>query len=443
MVNETYEDPIFNLKAVVEATGVTADALRAWERRYGLPQPQRTEAGHRIYSQRDIDIIRWLVARQDEGLRIGRAVRLWRRLEEEGQRPLREMPLPSAASVIPTGDRIADMREEWVSGCLAFDEQRAEHTLSRAFALFPIEVVCLDVIREGIAEIGRRWYAGEATVQQEHFASSLAMRRLKGVMNSIPRPTRRGRVLLACPPNEKHAIGPFILALLLRHAGWDVVYLGPDVPLSHMAQTVDATSPDVVVLAAQQLHTAGHLLEVAQSLVHQGVSVGFGGGIFNRLPALRRRIPGHFLGATLKEAVDETERLIVTAPEAPGVEVGSAEYHTALSHYLDQELAVRADVWRHLENAGLHQRTLDEIAGSFADALVAAVRFGDMQVLDEYVDWLAGADDQTGLSVQVFLTVLEAYEQAAKAHLDDRGAPIIDWLEQRVRQGARTERDHR
>jgi DNA-binding transcriptional MerR regulator len=59
MAKDAYRDPIYNLKAVVAETGITADALRAWERRYSLPQPGRTEAGHRIYSRRDIDVIKW------------------------------------------------------------------------------------------------------------------------------------------------------------------------------------------------------------------------------------------------------------------------------------------------------------------------------------------------------------------------------------------------
>src|SRR4030042_4721348 len=58
----------FNVKAVVRETGLKPDTLRAWERRYRLPRPERTAGGHRLYSQRDIDCLRWLAARQTEGL---------------------------------------------------------------------------------------------------------------------------------------------------------------------------------------------------------------------------------------------------------------------------------------------------------------------------------------------------------------------------------------
>lgn len=52
--------PAFNLKVVLKETGIAADTLRAWERRYGLPMPQRSAGGHRLYSQRDIETIKWL-----------------------------------------------------------------------------------------------------------------------------------------------------------------------------------------------------------------------------------------------------------------------------------------------------------------------------------------------------------------------------------------------
>src|SRR5512135_1445287 len=80
--------PAFNLKVVLKETGLGADTLRAWERRYGLPVPQRTQGGHRLYSQRDIETIKWLMARQAEGLSISRAVDLWNKQNASGSDPL-------------------------------------------------------------------------------------------------------------------------------------------------------------------------------------------------------------------------------------------------------------------------------------------------------------------------------------------------------------------
>ncbi len=73
-MNPTKDTPLYNLKAVVQETGLKPDTLRAWERRYGVPSPMRADSGHRLYSQNDIDMLHWLVARQEEGLSISRSI---------------------------------------------------------------------------------------------------------------------------------------------------------------------------------------------------------------------------------------------------------------------------------------------------------------------------------------------------------------------------------
>ena len=84
------DKPAYNLKVVLKVTGIKADVLRAWERRYGLPMPQRSPGGHRQYSQRDIATIKWLIARQNEGLSISNAVEQWKEIESNGKDPLGE-----------------------------------------------------------------------------------------------------------------------------------------------------------------------------------------------------------------------------------------------------------------------------------------------------------------------------------------------------------------
>ena len=206
--------PLFNLKAVVTETGLKPDTLRAWERRYGLPAPTRTPSGHRLYSQNDIDLLHWLLARQSEGLSISRAVEMRQRMMSEGNGNSEQAAaatgqlLPSTApaatphlghgftpqAVSPENDDIMQaLRNRWVDACLRYDELDAERTLSEAFALFTPEMVCLQIIQRGLATIGEGWYRGRVTVQQEHFASSLALRRLEAILNATPPPTRPRR----------------------------------------------------------------------------------------------------------------------------------------------------------------------------------------------------------------------------------------------------------
>jgi len=441
MEGEAYRDPIFNLKAVAERTGVTADALRAWERRYGLPSPARTEASHRVYAQRDIDIIQWLVARQEEGLRIGRAVKLWRSLEGEGKDPLRSMPLPTErpARRTPAGQTIASLRDEWLAASLAFDERGAEGVLSQAFAMYPPERVCSDIIGAAISEIGQGWYQGEVTPQQEHFASQLAARRLKGLLEATPPPTRRGRILAACPSGEEHTLGLLTLALLLRRAGWDVVYIGADVPLQEMEETIQAVEPDLVVMAAQQLDTAANLLDAAELVRHQAISLAFAGMIFDQEPGLRSRIPGHFLGSTITGAVQEVERLLTTLPHAVDIESPTEIYEEARRQFVDRRAAIENQVCRALSADSIDSAAIYDLDQAMAQTIVSALHFGDLDLIGRHLDWLWGLHESLRPPLQVLGRFLRAYRDAAEEQLEGSGAVVVEWLDQRVGQRAEWE----
>src|SRR5512136_1109160 len=88
MISQT---PVYNLRVVLKETGLKADVLRAWERRYDLPHPQRTAGRQRLYSDYDIATIKWLKNKQSEGLSISRAVQLWKDLMAAGRDPLKEV----------------------------------------------------------------------------------------------------------------------------------------------------------------------------------------------------------------------------------------------------------------------------------------------------------------------------------------------------------------
>ena len=213
-------EPTYNLKAVVRETGLKPDTLRVWERRYSLPQPKRTAGGHRLYSQQDINILKWLVARQKDGLSISRAVELWRQLEAEGQSPVMQTAFPGSFVAKPTiapisGQTLEQLRDAWVDACVDFDEQTAERILTQAFALYPPEVTCMQLLMPALAKIGESWYEGKYTVQQEHFASALAMRRLEALLAATSTPTRPERLIIGCPPGEEHTLGSLLLSLLL------------------------------------------------------------------------------------------------------------------------------------------------------------------------------------------------------------------------------------
>ena len=339
--------PTYNLKVVVQETSIKPDTLRAWERRYGLPEPERTKGRHRLYSDYDIAIIKWLMVRQEEGLSISRAVKLWRNLEETGQNPFNDLMPPHIttqstqkhSTIVPTsvntlsGSSVEDLRKAWVESCLQFNEAGADAVLAQAFAFYPAKMVVLELLQKGLAHIGELWYQNKATVQQEHFASALAMRRLNTLVSAAPAPTRPGKIIVACPADEHHVFAPLFLTLMLRYQGWETIYLGANVPRNYLENTIATAKPDLIIMTAQQLHTAASLYEVAEFLQSERIMLAYGGRIFNQAPALQERIAGHFLGQQLDTAISEVGMLLAKRPLSEPIEPVADKYNKTLSHF--------------------------------------------------------------------------------------------------------------
>ncbi len=426
--------PAFNIKVVVAETGLKPDTIRAWERRYGLPEPQRSSGGHRLYSEHDIITLKWLLARKDEGLGISKAVRLWRQLEKEGQDPLqgfarRARRGPGVPAPLPSAKSLEEARQAWVQACLAFDEAAAERIMAEAFAAFPIEAVCTSVLQAGLSTIGELWHANRASVQQEHFASELAVRRIEALVAAAPPPHRAGRIMIGCVTDEFHTFAPLLLVLLLRRRGWEVVYLGANVPLARLEAAVGQVDPQLVVLTAQRIQSAARLQEMAFHLERVGVRVAYGGLIFNRLPALCSQIPGEFLGKRLEGAVDQLEQLLDSMPNVPRVPERDPTTQAALDHFRDQQSNLANQLWTALKDSGIRPADLHTANHFFGQGIVAALSLGDIAYLGEDLRWVGALLTNYGANHGSLSAYLQAYLQAARQTLGEQGAPVLAWLE--------------
>ncbi len=422
------KNPTYNLKVVLQETGIKADTLRAWERRYGLPEPDRTGGGHRLYSEYDIEAIKWLLARQAEGLSISRAVTLWRSLEGEGKNPLDELAYSGAAPVAVGGENLAELRKSWLQACQAFDEKTAERVLSQSFALHPAETVVVEVLQKGLSEIGQGWYRGAVTVQQEHFASALALRRLDAMIAAAPPPTRKGRILVACPPGEDHTFAPLLITLFLRHRGWDVVYLGANVPLAQMADTIQQVRPRLIVMTAMQLRSAAALGEMARFLEAEKTPLAYGGLIFNRTPDLRERIPGVFLGESLIGAVDKVEEIMQRGSAEVAGKTVTRDIRAAYDHYQQRKASIEAGVWQRLEQMGFDAQHMATANVHLSHDIQAALALGDMDYLGPEIDWINAYLAHQNIPPQALQVYLAAYRDAVEAELNGAGKPILKWL---------------
>ena len=216
-------------------TGVSPELLRAWERRYGLLDPARTDGGLRLYSERDVERVRAMQEHLAGGHSAAEAAQLALAGAPE--------PAPVAAGTLE-GERAA-LR----AALDALDADGAQAALDRVFAAFTLETALGDVVLPYLAELGDRWMRGDASVAQEHFASNLIRGRLMALARGWERGTGR-TALLACAPGEQHDLPLLMFGLALRGQGWRIVFLGADTPTESVQEIADQIEPAAVVVSA-------------------------------------------------------------------------------------------------------------------------------------------------------------------------------------------------
>ena len=427
--------PAYNLKVVLKETGLPADTLRAWERRYGLPAPQRTQGGHRLYSERDIHTIKWLMARQAEGLSISRAVDLWNENLASGPDPLAGLA-PSAftssqtlpAIYTPQETTLDSMRINWVDACLNFSETAAEQILNQAFSMFPVEAVCVEVLQNGMSEIGTKWYENQASVQQEHFASGLAMRRLDALLIASPAPSRSQTILVGCPADEWHTFTPLMLSLFLRRRGYNVIYLGANVPAERFEETVHAVRANLVILVSQTLVSAASLQQAALALTSKKIPVGYGGRIFNMRPETIKHISGHHLGNDVSASLEEVERILSGKRKFTQTESASQEYVAAHQFFTAKRADIELTLKSLVKPFGISSESFQTGIHFLGDNIAAALQLGDMNHVSDEMAWVKFLLHAYERPDEELINFTDAYVKAVKKHINGSGKPIFEWL---------------
>lgn len=221
---------------LAERVGASTTLLRAWERRYGLLEPVRTERGYRLYSADDEARVRSMLALIADGISARQAA---------------GMVLSGTADLRRSDGHEATLAEDLARFGAAlgrFDDLEANAVFDALLARYTVGTVLSAVVVPYLGDLGDRWARGEATVAQEHFASNVIRGRLLG----LARGWDAGggpRAVLACPSGERHDLGLLAFGIALRGRGWRITYLGADTPWESLRESVSALAPAAVVLA--------------------------------------------------------------------------------------------------------------------------------------------------------------------------------------------------
>ena len=232
--------PRLRIGELSRRVGVSRDLLRAWERRYGLLRPVRSDNGFRLYSEVDEWRVHLMQEKLWSGLSAAEAARAVAAVDRQ-----RDRDAPSSR----LGRGPSHFTAELGAALEEFDEDRAHASLDRLFAVFGVERAIRDALMPYLRDLGERWARNEITVGQEHFVSRL----LEGRLLTLARGWNRGpgpRAILACPPGEQHTLPLLGFGLALRSRGWRNIYLGADTPPSTVHMAADTVDANMIALAA-------------------------------------------------------------------------------------------------------------------------------------------------------------------------------------------------
>jgi methanogenic corrinoid protein MtbC1 len=261
---------MYTIKQAAARSGVSVPLLRAWERRYGIVEPERTAAGYRLYDDVALDRLRTM-----------------RRLVDAGWTP------STAAGAILSGETIAlpdeaasdasaaaratasldgaiedrDLVTRFVEAAIALDTDGMEHALDRMFAAGTFETVADSRLLPALVAIGDAWADGRLGVAGEHAASHAALRRLAAAFQAAGRATPPdGAILVGMPPTARHELGALAFGTAARRAGLPILYFGPDLPLDSWVTTARRTHARAAVIGVVTAADVRPAVQVAAAL---------------------------------------------------------------------------------------------------------------------------------------------------------------------------------
>jgi DNA-binding transcriptional MerR regulator len=270
---------MYTIKQASARTGVAVATLRAWERRYAVVSPQRTDSGYRLYDESAIARLSAM-----------------RRLVEEGWSPAAaaasvasgevsappapaspSAPVPDTAWTHPEG---AELVAAFLDAAAAVDVNAIETTLDRAFALGSFELVADAWLMPALHALGDAWAAGRVDVAGEHAASHAVMRRLASAFAAAASYSHGARVVVGLPSGSHHELGALAFATAARRRGLAVVYVGADLPVESWQRAVRAFPTRAAVVVVPTAEDRPQAVRTVERLLHTSpdIVVAAGGG---------------------------------------------------------------------------------------------------------------------------------------------------------------------
>ncbi|MEF3308342.1 MerR family transcriptional regulator [Paenibacillus sp. GYB004] len=281
---------MYNIKTVVKLVGIPAVTIRAWENRYGVVEPGRTDGGHRVYSERDVEDLRWLKRQVDErGMNISQAAKLLKQAKAERREGAgREKPVSEAdnePALAPDSRQLTfgKLQALLYDTLIQYRTEEANSLIDMGFALYAYEDMFHHVLVPILYRIGEEWESGKVSVAQEHFTSNMLYQRFHYFFRVLPVQSNMPKAVAFCPSGEHHQLGLLLFVLFLRKKGMEVVYLGTDMPLDGVLHVIESKQIRFVCVSLTGAGNLNAALGMLRHIADKFPDIRFvlGGGAFS------------------------------------------------------------------------------------------------------------------------------------------------------------------
>ena len=236
--NHADAEVLFPIREVARLTGVNPVTLRAWERRYGLIQPVRTESGHRLYSSTDIDTVHRILDWIERGVAVSKVGKI-----------LARDPLPGEPATASRSDTELEWRQ-WQAqlrlATSAFDDHELGHLYGQIFSVYSTTVVFQDILMPLWQQLLRHQGRFGQASEWLFFDNFLRLRtaRCLQMAHTSPVPS----VTLAAIAGECRELELLVAGLLMSSDKLAVKVLGVGQPLDELTLICERTRPQALVL---------------------------------------------------------------------------------------------------------------------------------------------------------------------------------------------------
>jgi len=252
--------PAVNISSVERDTGLSKDALRVWERRYGFPQPYRDAHGERIYPSDQVDKLRLLKRLLDQGHRPSKVIH--KSLEDltalcaEAETPTHSAEVESLLALVRTHDSV-----------------QLRQTLTQILLRDGLRRFVVEVAVPLNRAVGNAWMRGEIAVFEEHLYTEQMQSLMRNAIASVQLRGHSPRVLLTTLPTEQHGMGLLMVEALLTLEGVYCVPLGVETPATDIVAAAKQHKANAIGMSGLLVKSTVVMRENLEEMSRQNLDI--------------------------------------------------------------------------------------------------------------------------------------------------------------------------